>query len=659
MNSYQPGHKEFGVTGFVEFAASEVPPVLAQSGRAGARVDRDERYMAINPAFRKLIDSTLRDDVKSSLGDVWDAVSCEQLIRPALERCGTEGVQIVQGCRLRDDPWHRTFDIYLLPESGSECILQIIHEVPAPALSDAQIEELRRLRAIVDLAPVLISIKDRYGVVRLTNRMFGVLKGPSPEAYINRSVFELFPHEVATRLWENDLAAFQAGHAVEAEETVQHADGTFHTYLTYKYPLIQSNGEVGEVCAISIDITARKYFEQQALEAIHKAEEANQVKSDFLAHMSHEIRTPLTVIRGYADLIAKKSGAEPDTIRHWSNSVVRASKQLELIINDILDLSKVEAGMIELEKKPVDLALLLHELENSFALKAQEKKLDFRVRLQGDVPRCIMMDALRFRQVLDNLVSNALKFTERGSVDVLVERGPGAQELQVWVRDTGIGLSEMEQGKLFQPFVQADGSIARKFGGTGLGLVLAKRLAQLLGGDVEIHRSAPGAGTDMRMILPIGSTAGMSCSAGSSPSGSTLSMEESQRRLQGRRLLLVEDADDIRELLRYLLVQNGALVATASLGQEALTLVARQDFDVVLMDLQMPVLDGMQTMSAMRAQGFKGSIVAVTAHALNGERERCLKAGFDEFLTKPVQLPEVLNVLERMPRARKSGSYPC
>jgi PAS domain S-box-containing protein len=654
VSTYNTGQKEGDGPGFVEFPANDVPSLLVQSGRAGARLDRQERYVAVNPAFRKMLDSTLRENVSCSLGDVWDVSSCQQLLRPGMERCGTDGLQIIPGCRLRDDPWQRNFDIYLVPEPGSDFILQIIHEVPAPALSDAQIEELRRLRAILELAPVLISIKDRFGVVRFTNRMFGVLNGPAPQEYINRSVFEIFPPEIATRLWENDLAAFQSRQVIEAEETVQHKDGSFHTYLTYKYPLIQANGEVGEVCAISIDITSRKFYELQAQEARHRAEEANQVKSDFLAHMSHEIRTPLTVIRGYADLLAKRSGAEPDTIKHWSSSVVRASKQLELIINDILDLSKVEAGMIELEKKPLDLGQLLHELESSFVLKAQEKDLDFRVRLAEDVPHFVMTDALRFRQVLDNLVSNALKFTECGSVEVYVERGPGSQELQVWVRDTGIGLSEMEQGKLFQPFVQADGSIARKFGGTGLGLVLAKRIAQLLGGDVQIYRSAPGAGTDMRMIMPLGELPLSGRAWENLPAAATLPCDDAQRRLQGRCLLLVEDADDIRELLRYLLVQNGAQVETASRGQEALTRIAHQTFDAVLMDLQMPVLDGMETMRAMRMQGFQGSIVAVTAHALNGERERCLQAGFDEFLTKPVQLPEVLDVLERMPGARKA-----
>ncbi len=645
-----------GVKGFVEFSDNEVPALLLQSKRAGARLTRDERYVSVNRDFMRLLQPILKRVINNSLAEVWDEHSC-QLLQPALRQCVTHGPQMVRGCRLQGDPFYGKMDLLLLYEQDTDTILQILFESATDKSLEEQNDELRRLRSIIDLAPVLISIKDRQSIIRLTNRLFNVLDGPDADAYLNRSVFELFPREVAEELWKNDLAVFHKGEVVEAEETVRHRDGSEHTYLTYKFPLMKSNGEVIEVCAISTDITVRKFYEAEAFEARRKAEEASRVKSDFMAHMSHEIRTPLTVIRGYADLIARKTGADPATIQHWISSVVRASKQLELIINDILDLSKVEAGVIEIDKVPLEPRQLFQELYLSFVLKAQEKNLQFQVHIQDEVPGIIMTDAMRLRQILDNLVSNALKFTEVGSVEVLVELAPDPEPLlHVWVRDTGIGLSDAEQKKLFRPFVQADGSINRKYGGTGLGLVLAKRLAQLLGGDVCIHRSARGSGTDMLVSIPVG-TMQATLQPGLQPNVPGQDVECSLK-LQGKRLLVVEDAEDIRELLRYFLEQHGAQVAIASCGQEALNYLDSTPCDLVLMDLQMPVMDGTQSMKIMRSRGVNSVIVAVTAHALQGEREKCLNAGFDEFLSKPIQLPQILNMVEHMLATKKADASP-
>lgn len=650
------GQTHICATGFVEFAESDLPTLLGQSGRAGARLSPAEQYLAVNSDFISLIQTRVAPVSAATLVDLWDPYSLTR-IRSGFSSCRTAGPQMVRACQLRGDPLRRMFDILFVSEPDADTILQLLFPaVEASEPEDSQ-DELRRLRSIIDLAPVLISIKDRHGVIRLTNRLFGVLDGPDPEEYVDRSVFELFPPDVAAQLWKNDLAVFTSGQMVEAEEVVMHRDGSEHIYLTYKYPLLKKGGEVIEVCAISTDITARKYYERKALEAMRKAEEANRVKSDFLAHMSHEIRTPLTVIRGYADIMARKSEADASMMRPWISSVMRASKQLELIVNDILDLSKVEAGITEIAKSPVDLRLLLQELQQSFVLKAAEKNLKLEVEVREEVPAIIKTDSLRLRQVLDNLVSNALKFTEAGKVTVTVEPSSDADErLYIWVRDTGIGLSEEEQKKLFQPFVQADDSITRKYGGTGLGLVLARRLAQLLGGDVSIHRSAPQSGTDMLVIIATGHS--REDSALIPPAKSCAAGLDSGPRLKGCHLLVVEDAPDIRELLRWLLLQHGAQVETAASGQDALVWMARQSFDAVLMDLQMPVLDGMQTMKALRTSGFQGVVMAVTAHALQGEREKCLEAGFDEFVTKPLQLSEVIETIEKTIASKKAGMIP-
>jgi PAS domain S-box-containing protein len=650
------GQPQVRVTGFAEFAESDLPPLLSQSGRAGARLSRSEEYLAVNRDFSTLMQTTVPPIFGSMLNDLWD-YHCLSCIRTGFQSCATNGPQMVRSCRLRGDPLRRMFDLLLVHEAETDTILQLLFPAAQVAETQDTPDELRRLRSIIDLAPVLISIKDSHGIIRLTNRLFGILNGPEPEEYVDRSVFELFPPEIAAQLWKNDLAVFTSGQMVEVEETVMHRDGSEHIYLTYKYPLLNKGGEVLEVCAISTDITARKCYEAQALESMRKAEEANRVKSDFLAHMSHEIRTPLTVIRGYADIMARKTESDAATMRPWISSVMRASKQLELIVNDILDLSKVEAGITEIAKSPVDLRQLLQELQQSFVLKAVEKNLNLEVEVRAAVPSLIKTDSLRLRQVLDNLVSNALKFTDTGSVSITVEPSSDADErLHIWVRDTGIGLSEEEQRKLFQPFVQADDSITRKYGGTGLGLVLARRLAQLLGGDVCIHRSAPQSGTDMLVIIATGA-AHEETALILPPVFSGAGLDPEQK-LKGRSLLIVEDAPDVRELLRTFLLQHGAHVETASSGQDALFCMEQKTFDGVLMDLQMPVLDGMQAMRALRASGYQGVVMAVTAHALQGEREKCLQAGFDEFVTKPLQMPEALEIIVNTLASKKAGMIP-
>jgi PAS domain S-box-containing protein len=650
------GQTSLCVTGFAEFAGPDLPPLLSQSGRAGARLSRDEHYRAVNRDFNSLIQTTVPQVFGRMLHDLWERPSLERL-RTGFEDCAAQGPQMVRACQLRGDPLKRKFDLLFVHESEADTILQLLFPAVEAAEPDDTQDELRRLRSVIDLAPALISIKDRHGVIRLTNRLFGILNGPEPEEYVNRSVFELFPPEIAAELWKNDWAVFTSGQMVEAEETVMHRDGSEHIYLTYKYPLLKKGGEVIEVCAISTDITARKYYEGQAFEAMRKAEDANRVKSDFLAHMSHEIRTPLTVIRGYADIMARKTDADAGMMRSWISSVMRASKQLERIVNDILDLSKVEAGITEITKSPVDLRQLILDLQQSFMLKAMEKNLSLAVEVRDSVPPWIRTDAMRLRQVLDNLVSNALKFTDLGSITITVERSPESEELLcIWVRDTGIGLSEKEQSKLFQPFVQADDSINRKYGGTGLGLVLARRLAQLLGGDVRIHRSAPQRGTDMLVLIATGDAredVALIPAAGC-PGGGW----DPEQKLRGCSLLIVEDAPDIRELLRTFLMQHGAHVETASSGQDALMCMKQKMFDGVLMDLQMPILDGMQTMKVLRASGFQGVVMAVTAHALQGEREKCLQAGFDEFVTKPLQMPELIETIGYTLASKRAGTIP-
>ncbi len=434
------------------------------------------------------------------------------------------------------------------------------------------------------------------------------------------------------------------------------------TYLTYKFPLKESNGTTTEVCAISIDITVRKFFEHLAIEEKLKAEEASQVKSNFLANMSHEIRTPLTVIRGYAEIIARKNAELKGPIAQWISSIVRSSQQLELIINDILNLAKVEAGKIDIELCPVDILQLVNDLKINFSLKAEEKNILLRFQIKNSIPSHIETDPLRLKQILANLISNAIKFTENGCVDVILEAKPSSLHQQVLIfsiQDTGIGMSQEQQEKLFQPFSQADSSITRRFGGTGLGLVLSKRLAQLLGGDVFIQSSAPQTGTVIVTHIHPGRLENCTwisdIPANDIARGTEAIESQDECLLLQLRILIVEDAPDIQALLKHLLHQQGAQVEMANHGLEALSLLEAQSFDLIVMDIQMPVMDGIQATRILRAQGYGGPIMAITAHALQGEREKCMQAGFDDYLIKPLHVPQVLSTMQRLAKKGKDN----
>ncbi len=645
---------------------SSVTPesLVRDSDEPAAWLTPEGHYLGCNSAFLKLLTDTGKTLDGLSLFELWTGEIQAQKIGTAWIRAATGGIGLAAACSLVHKDRTSIFDLLFIPCASSlrqaPCLVQFIINRPDESQAFKDLTLLSHsYQQVLDRAPSLISIKDRQGYIRLTNQAFSLLDGPAPHEYIDRNVFELFPPDIAKDLWKNDLSVFESGQLIEAEEKVRHKDGTVHTYLTHKFPLKEVNGSITEVCAISTDITARKFYEEQAFAERARAEEASRVKSDFLANMSHEIRTPLTVIRGYAELIAKKSSGLQGPEIGWVSSIVRSSKQLEMIINDILNLAKVEAGKIEIEKGIVDLGQVIQDLKNIFNAKIEEKSIYLRFHVQGKVPAKIDTDALRLKQVLINLLGNAIKFTEKGGVDVTVKMMAdlsGEPKLAFIISDTGIGLNTQQQAKLFLPFSQADNSTTRKYGGTGLGLTLSKSLAALLGGDVQLKRSEPDVGSVFLATIHPGILDEKNLVSDlpdiAFPLGSDANDMFDGRPLWGQKILLVEDAEDIQELLRYILAHQGAEVDLARNGQEALDGWRRRSYDVILMDLQMPVLDGIHAVLAMRAEGCKIPIVALTAHAFVGERERCLLAGCNEYLTKPIIIKTLTDTLRRFPGKR-------
>ncbi len=405
------------------------------------------------------------------------------------------------------------------------------------------------------------------------------------------------------------------------------------------------------------DISASKAIEQSLREATRAAEAASQSKSAFLANMSHEIRTPLNAVLGVAHLLADTPLDAQQ--RALLANAQTAGRSLLGIVNDVLDLAKIEAGEMRLADEPFALCGLLREVESVYALPAREKGLTLSLRVPDDVPPYVSGDAARLRQVLVNLVGNALKFTQQGGIVISAEVLGGGEgpQLRLSVRDSGIGIPPEVQARLFQPFTQADETTTRRFGGTGLGLSIVRRLVELMGGEVGLN-SEPGRGSEFWLRVAL-----RPAEASDLPQPAPAPASSDAHSLAGLTVLLVDDSEINLDIARRMLERQGARVQTCGDGEQALGWLRASPaaFDVVLMDVQMPEMDGLEATDRIRndLRLVDLPVIALTAGALADERRRALQAGFTNFLAKPIDPEELIEAVRRAASARRATTAPA
>ena len=411
----------------------------------------------------------------------------------------------------------------------------------------------------------------------------------------------------------------------------------------------------GGIALFITDITQIKKsdieIKKAAIEAVNakkEAEHANELKSAFLANMSHEIRTPLGAMIGFADLL-RDPGITNTERTNYIDIITRNGEQLSVIINDILDLSKVEAGHLTLEYVPIEPETITSDVISLLQVKAKEKDLALEYILEPSTPKTLYTDPTRVRQILLNLVGNAIKFTNFGSVKVRVsgQKSPLGEEILCFeIKDTGIGISPSQKENVFEMFVQADGTTTRRFGGTGLGLALSRHLARALSGEIIISESREGFGTTFLITIP--NLPHKFTNEISVTTSNKNDFEMKELALLGKRILVVDDAPDNQQLIWRYLTKEGAIVHFADNGLTGYKSAIVGNFDLIIMDLQMPIMDGYTATAKLRSTGYKKPIVALTAHAMSEVRKKCLNMGYTDHLIKPINRMELIRTIAKL-----------
>jgi PAS domain S-box-containing protein len=514
-----------------------------------------------------------------------------------------------------------------------------------------------RVRAALDtLAEGLLVIDKRQNIV-LANEAIAKLLGRMPQDLIGMPIGKLGwlgPDGGALEDERHPWIRTLSSGVAQANDSIvlRDSEDRPRSFIVNCAPVLSGKGKAAGALISLDDVTQLEENKVELGKAKEKAEAANRAKSDFLANMSHDIRTPMNAILGFTELLKRGYGRSDADAKKYLETIHSSGKHLLEIINDILDLSKIEAGQLTVENMPCAPHTLVREVVTVLAVRAREKGIGLDLRIEGEIPDTVVSDPTYLRRIVTNLVGNAIKFTEQGAVTVVLKlAGDNANPLLgLDVSDTGIGIAADKLDNMFQPFTQADSSITRRFGGTGLGLTISRRFARALGGDIVVS-SEYGKGSTFSVTVATGPLEGVrriNQSALADSASQENVGEESRWSFPPKRVLVVDDGPENRELVRLVLGDTGLVIEEAENGQIAVDLTRSGTFDLVLMDMQMPVMDGYTATRTMRELGLEMPIYALSANAMKEDEQAILAAGCTGFISKPVNIDKLMDMLVRV-----------
>lgn len=646
--------------------------LVEQSMDGISLVDHDGRYILVNLAFRKLTGYSEQELLQMKLFD---------LRAPDGPKLFSELKAIHQPFRRETMLQRKDGSIFVAEVSASPIQLKnkvqflgVVRDITRSNQAKEEVKQAReatesanrellanrqQLEAIIDNLPAVFFTKDLKGRYLMVNRRYEEAVGLKKELVIGQTDQGIMPPEVADTLMQIDQRVLADNVSVTIEEKIPHPDGTVHDYQTTKVPLIDDQGTI--LIGMALDITKRKINEenlhrevkgrQDAEEELKKAKEraeaANQAKSLFLANMSHELRSPLNAVLGYSQLMGRDAALTPQQ-RENIVSINRSGEHLLALINDVLEIAKIESGKISLLPVDFDLGALLDELEKMFILRTTAKKMTLVFQKDSSLPHYVRGDQRKISQCLANLLGNALKYTNTGNITLraraATDNSNGSSKLTFEIEDSGIGISPEHFTEIMKPFMRTSDDDSKHDGGAGLGLAITKEYARLMAGDVRVLQSSPERGSIFELTITV------------DPASSTATKQQkAEPTVVGLapgqvapRILVADDNADNRRVLSQLLKSIDCEVEEVCNGQEALDRLSVKKPDLIFMDIKMPVMDGYKVIRRIKRQpGWQEiPIVAVTAYAFDEDRERSLVSGADDYLSKPFKDEAIFALLK-------------